>query len=620
MTRNPPRNRPKFVLIEQSLQEVGGHYFEYAYEVLQAAEEAAYEPVLACHRDFSELARFPDHWRKHAVFPYSSDRIHRIPSAYSFGLWRQIAASRGNLPSIAARVADAAADRCKAAVSRLRWWRRVSRVRGFAAACESLFGKCPLDDGDQVFCSTMSDMDLLGLVRFLRENSDSSRAAWHLQFHFSVYQGRDPDYAEQDRRVDSLRRRMAPALKSIPRHRLHFYTTTDELGRQFNRLSVAKFQTLPWPVGRQFHGSHHAPRDGFPHAEREADHAGRTQVASPMRVLCAGAVRREKGSDHLGTLAASLWDDLLKPGAVQLLFQMGKKRRAQSMLELPKGSFAQATDVQNLPTEPLVALPHPLEPQEYARLIKSADVGLLLYNSDVYFARCSGILAELLAAGVPVIVPAGCWLAEQIAEENFRYLDVLGSHLALRDGFISRSEMTTLPGEFAVPSGSRDLLVRTWRAESEGPGSYFRIQAEQFDANRQPLGQLATIVGHRDPRSSRGLPVSALFHVAEACASVRVTLSGAYRQSLPPIEKSSVEFLAPVGDGAIAHRPAGKIGLTMAEPADVPVLLRDIVSHYAHYREAARAFAKRWIAEHAAVKTIEQLATRATAGGLRRSA
>ena len=90
------------MLIEQSLREVGGHYLEYAREILQAAAAAGYEPILATHCEFRGADRLPSGWRVLPLFPYGSDKIHRIPSAYSFGLWRQIVASRGNLPAIAA--------------------------------------------------------------------------------------------------------------------------------------------------------------------------------------------------------------------------------------------------------------------------------------------------------------------------------------------------------------------------------------------------------------------------------------------------------------------------------------------------------------------------------------
>jgi hypothetical protein len=47
----------------------------------------------------------------------------------------------------------------------------------------------------------------------------------------------------------------------------------------------------------------------------------------------------------------------------------------------------------------------------------------LLYDADQYYARCSGVMVEMLKAGVPVIVPAACWMAEQIAEPIFRHRD-----------------------------------------------------------------------------------------------------------------------------------------------------------------------------------------------------
>jgi glycosyltransferase involved in cell wall biosynthesis len=568
---------PKFVLIEQSLREVGGHYLEYAREILQAAAAAGYEPILATHCEFRGADRLPSGWRVLPFFPYGSDKIHRIPSAYSFGLWRQIVASRGNLPAIAARVADAVSDRCKAALSSLRWWRRITRIRGFSAACETLYRECPLAPGDQVLCSTMSDMDLLGLVRYLRSNPQSAQADWHLQFHFSVFCGRDPDYPAQEGNVVALKRRMAGALDSIPKHRLHFYTTTDELGRQFNRLNVAPFETLPWPVGRQFQCDERAERTA--------------PARLPLRVLCAGAVRREKGSDQLGSLSRALWDDLLQPRKAQLLFQLGNKRRWHQLTELPAGSFQQAASIDNLSDAPLVALPHPLQPEDYARLIKSADIGLLLYNADVYFARCSGILAELLAAGVPVIVPAGGWLAEQFAEANQSYLAALaGRALATHP---SPAQAAALP----VPPGSSDLIVSVRTTEVLRPGSYLRVAVEQFDAAGRPLDRFAAIVGQTSVSHE---PASALFHLATAAPRCGNCSLWRFRQA-EPVHR------IPAALALVMRTAAGKVGLTFAEPADIPRLLAEMVANHPQYQEAARDFSRRWSRDHAAERTIELL-------------
>ena len=54
-----------------------------------------------------------------------------------------------------------------------------------------------------------------------------------------------------------------------------------------------------------------------------------------------------------------------------------------------------------------MAVKHPLSPEDYIDYIRQAGVGLFLYDSRRYFARCSGVLVEMLASGVPVIVPAG---------------------------------------------------------------------------------------------------------------------------------------------------------------------------------------------------------------------
>jgi hypothetical protein len=49
------------------------------------------------------------------------------------------------------------------------------------------------------------------------------------------------------------------------------------------------------------------------------------------------------------------------------------------------------------------------------------------------------------------------------------------------------------------------------------------------------------------------------------------------------------------------------VGLSFADPAEIPRLLAEMVGQYSHYRDGARAFAARWAEEHAAQRTIEQI-------------
>lgn len=54
-------------------------------------------------------------------------------------------------------------------------------------------------------------------------------------------------------------------------------------------------------------------------------------------------------------------------------------------------------------------------PDEYRRLLGQADVMLQPYDAFWYRARGSGIFAEAMAGGMPVVLPAGTWMAEEWA-------------------------------------------------------------------------------------------------------------------------------------------------------------------------------------------------------------
>src|SRR5262245_14652597 len=70
----------KFVLVDHSLKDLGGHYYRYASCVLAAAERAGFQPVLATHRDFHEFDALPRTWTAHAVFRDKS-HSHRMLDA-----------------------------------------------------------------------------------------------------------------------------------------------------------------------------------------------------------------------------------------------------------------------------------------------------------------------------------------------------------------------------------------------------------------------------------------------------------------------------------------------------------------------------------------------------------
>ena len=82
----PPRiarMRPmtKFILIDHSLQSVGGHHFEYALHVLRAAERAGFDVWLAANRKFQDIGKFPEHWKVRPLYQHSTYTRHRFSTA-----------------------------------------------------------------------------------------------------------------------------------------------------------------------------------------------------------------------------------------------------------------------------------------------------------------------------------------------------------------------------------------------------------------------------------------------------------------------------------------------------------------------------------------------------------
>jgi glycosyltransferase involved in cell wall biosynthesis len=82
----------------------------------------------------------------------------------------------------------------------------------------------------------------------------------------------------------------------------------------------------------------------------------------------------------------------------------------------------------------LTLLERPLAPAEYLNQLHAADLVLLPYDARAYGPRSSGILAEARAAGVPAVVPAGCWMADAVGPDpGLTFCGASGLVAAVRD-------------------------------------------------------------------------------------------------------------------------------------------------------------------------------------------
>ena len=369
---------PRFLLIDQSLRGPAGHHLNYDVEVLRAAAQARFQVALATRRRFA-CGALPPSWQVRRVFAQDAYRTQEIGEA----------------------------ERIQLIGRSTRWssWRRAElalrkrrAVQRHRQSCRRFLSEFPLTDGDHVFAPTSSDVDFAGLAQAATSLPGAARATWHVQFHFDFLHGEPAEADAAERRIDALRTQFASALQpGAPP--FQFYCPTRELAELHQRLGVGDFATLPYIVGRDFLA---AGKPNAAPARPESEPRSR-----PLQVTCAGYPRREKGRLQLAALIRALWPVGLARGKLKMALQCTPahwRRITTSLADLSPAAI-QAAVTRNPP-----ALSRPA----YFETIRAADIGLFLYDPKRYRRRCSGVLLEMLACGVPVVVPARCWLAERM--------------------------------------------------------------------------------------------------------------------------------------------------------------------------------------------------------------
>jgi hypothetical protein len=254
-------------------------------------------------------------------------------------------------------------------------------------------------------------------------------------------------------------------------------------------------------------------------------------------------------------------------------------------------------------------------------LIRRSHIGLFLYDADEYFARCSGVLVEMLKAAVPVIAPPGCWMGDQIAESIQLHRDGLigGTRVVARLNaadadweagraqryYIWRRDARLLVGRDAVPptarlqvpDGATHVGVRFRWTATNGKGSYLEVAAAQAGDSIAPPSR--EIVGMR----AAGKPVMVLFPIVSQAAPLELRWRNAFGESMLEVEDLEFQFLSAGAQGL----PLGSVGLLAAGIDQVPRLLRDVADHYEHYRRSAEAFAPAWGEWHSPDKVVRML-------------
>jgi hypothetical protein len=676
----------KFILIDQSIASIAGHHYEYAVHVLEAAQRAGYEPYLATHMRFAKSSHqspwktFPlyrfSFWasqekaqsslvnwllgqlgwmrfRWRLFYQYSLfgilwavrdrfsgfllnqplDRAHLasfatlIPAAIFVKLLRWIglllllpvmliiflgrSASRllkaGGFPqayvrSLLADPADAWSFVKQVWSRRLSyssWWRQYQGLVAFRKDTERLLREVPAGRGDIVFIPTLSGVELMGLSELLKNRTPGP--SWHLLFRRDIYPGREAGYPAEEWRVQGLRNSILGSAPKWKGHDVRFYTDTDELTKQHNRLGTVRFQTVP-----------------IPHTHRQIETQGRE--VRPLRCIYVGDARREKGYHWIPRIVEDLWTDYVATG--RLTFHL------QSNFNVPQGEpeavIAREQLEQLMRRKPgaVELIKQPLTSDQYKKFLLAGDINLLLYDQNNYYARSSGILVESLTAGMPVIVPAGSWLARQFLPavycwqagmrdrstviRSYRLDDLRWQvHGSARTNPIVSNQLN------ATHDGKAFTWIRINSLAGKQPApTHLLIELHYSGAMNEALLQLEQIDVHGNsltggPRLLEGdgeRRAVAWIELDPRCSKVWLALGSA-----PPAGSVSVRNLR-VDLVAAGEYPRSAVGVIYQNPSELPALMRELLEHHDHYRTTASEFATGWNEYHNAARLVEVLA------------
>ena len=434
------KEEPKFIVVDQSLRDVDGHYFTYSGSVAQAAARRGFESIILAHRRFDRrlqpenvqvLPWFHLAWYeprklgllRSLVFPILAlfpprprDRIRiflrrvsrRFRARKSLGasatqkpaqlaLFTFHGTSKPSVGMLSRFVAPMFYELARTAVRAIPALPRKERgTSDFGAMVLGGLSQVGAKNGDRALIHTLSVGELESLIEaLLTVDLDGVP-------HFHILLRQDPrvlTMAHGGRHGIAACLRRFHACRLWPRYAT-FFTDTEELSVLYNVLSPIQFTKAPIPVRQDLF--HDEPRD------RPATLVGENR-SGPVKIAYLGNAREEKGYHHLPDMVAALWADYLAPGKARFTIQ--------SHFNVPGGEPHMASAqmrLTNYPDQAVALMTSTMSEGDYYAVLESIDAMVLPYDPKAYAARSSHIFAQALAAGKPVIVPAATWMASQI--------------------------------------------------------------------------------------------------------------------------------------------------------------------------------------------------------------
>lgn len=178
----------------------------------------------------------------------------------------------------------------------------------------------------------------------------------------------------------------------INKHKIILAVGNEILLEEYNKLFKKKMMVFPFPISDL----------SYPNNTNE-------QKSATVIVYLGGA-RENKGYQLLPYLIRKV---LHEHDNVQFVVQSNLQGHSSS-----QRLVLDAKELLETFTQHVTIIDKPLSTEEYYNILSQADLVLLPYSPFAYYKNTSGIFAEAIAFGKPVIATKNTWMEKQIREYN----------------------------------------------------------------------------------------------------------------------------------------------------------------------------------------------------------
>ena len=469
------------------------------------------------------------------------------------------------------------------------WSRASRRFNDFSALfgkeCGQLLERLNTTESSIIFIPTLGSVELMGISK-CSHTKTLQDLNWHLLFRRNFFSGKEPNYLSEMPTIKLEHLALAEFKQNFIYGKVYLYTDTDTLTEQYNLLGAYTFQTLPIPLDENVKKT--------------------TGQKAPLIISYVGDARDEKGFQFLSKL---VWD-IRAAGYSESQIRFRFQCNFNVQLGEPASKLAKA-ELSLMQSENVEMLEGPFNSDQYRQLINTSDILLVPYNENNYYARSSGVFAEALGAGVPVIYPAKSWMGRELLEENLRYWKGLES-LSPATPWINIPKPFSHKFKLTInPSANNNFLFFRYELTSEHPGHYVKLNLHRnihHDLHAVKQHEQLEFAGSIiiDMRKKKGL----IFYCLDKPGDYFISLIDSNDPSLISNQSNILSYFVDIQyrlTNMLTTFPQQSVGYGYDTIDDLGHGVIDIIKHYEEYEQSCLDLSLQWSRFHNSNKLVQIL-------------